>query len=111
VPPVPGAAEVTGLVDHADLLDAVLLQASAGDQPGEAATDERNVDVVRHRLAIEHRHVGILDVVLERSAGEAQVLVVAVGPQALLALLGVLGADGFLVDRAAGTHGDSSDLG
>ena len=44
--PVPGAAEVAALLDDADVVDAGFLEPGAGDEPGEAAADEREGDVV-----------------------------------------------------------------
>ena len=84
--PVPGAAEVAALLDDADVVDARLLQPGAGDEPGEAAADERDRDVVGDRLALGDGRVGVLEVVGELVL-QLQVLRVAVGPQPLVPLL------------------------
>ena len=64
--PVPGAAEVAGALDDADLLEAGFAQAGAHQQAAEAAADDRELDLVEHRLAREAR----LDVRVFDIAGE-----------------------------------------
>ena len=44
--PVPGAAEIAALLDDAHVLDTGLDQARGGHQPGEAAADEGEGDVI-----------------------------------------------------------------
>ena len=83
--PVPGAAEVAALLDDADVVDAGLAEPGAGDQPGEPAADEGHGDLVDQRLALGGFDVGVLEVVGEL-AGHLDVLLVAVGSQALVAL-------------------------
>ena len=102
--PVPVAAKVPRLVDDADLFDTRLLEARPGDQPREAAADQGHIDVIRDRLALDYRHVRVVDIVREGGACEPQVLVVAVRAQPLLALFGVPGADRFLVDEVVGSQ-------
>ena len=49
--PVPGAADAAGLVDDADPLDARLAQLGAGEDAGDPAADDHDVDVVGDRVA------------------------------------------------------------
>ena len=51
--PVPGAAEVAALLDDADVVDAGLLEAGTGDEPGQATTDDGDRDLVLQRRAVE----------------------------------------------------------
>ena len=60
--PVPGAAEVAALFDDADVGDARLAQARAGEQTAEAAADDDHIDVVGERRARQFAvHVGVFD--------------------------------------------------
>ena len=67
-------------------LDAGLAQPGAGEQPAEAAADDDDVDLVGQRLALDRLDVRVVDVVGERRR-DLDVLLVAVGAQALVALL------------------------
>ncbi len=96
--PVPGATEVAALVDDADIVDARLLEPGAGDQPREAAADERHGDVVGLGGSFDDGRVGVVEVV-GQLVRELQVLRVSVGPQSLGPLLGVLLLQGVDVDR------------
>jgi hypothetical protein len=96
--PVPRAAEIARLLDDAHVFDAGFLQPGACDQAREAAADERDRDVVGFRLPLGDRRVRILEVV-RQLALQLDVLGVAVGPQALVALRRVLLAERLLVDR------------
>ena len=102
--PVPGAAEVAALLDEPDVVDAGLAQAGAGEQAAEAAADDQHLDLVGQRLALDRRDVRIVDVVREL-AGDLDVLLVAVGAQALVALLAVLLAQRVGIERG-GSHRD-----
>ncbi len=86
--PVPRAAEVAALLDDADV-DAGFLQAGAGDEPGEAAADERRRDVIGLRRPLDDGRVRVFEIVGELAL-ELDVLGVAVGPQPLVPLGGVL---------------------
>ena len=99
--PVPGATEVAALLDDADVGDPGVLELGAGDEPGEATTDERHRHLIRERLAWCGLDVRVFDVV-GVAAGHLDVLVVAVGPQALVALLVVPGPEGI---RSIGPSG------
>ena len=99
--PVPGAAEVAALLDDAHVGDALLDQPRPGHQAREAAADEGEGHVVGLRLALDDGGVGILRIVGE-AAGQLLVLVVAVGPQPLVALGDVLGQQRLLVDPPLG---------
>ena len=96
--PVPRAAEVAALLDEPDVGDPGLLQAGAGEQPAEASADDDHLDLIGDRVALDRLDVGIVDVVGE-AALHLDVLVVAVGPQPLVALLAVLGPQGIGVER------------
>jgi hypothetical protein len=102
--PVPRAPEVAALLDDADVPDASLLQPGAGDEAGEPAPDEGHGDLVVPRVALDPFDVGVVEVVGE-PAGDLDVLLVAVFPQALVALGAVAGdgplAAGQLVARRA----------
>src|SRR5580700_4999558 len=88
--PVPGAAEVAGALDHADLVEPRLAQARAHQKAAEPAADDGDVDVVEHRRAREPRlDVRVVDVVGE-VALDLDVLADAVLAQALVALVEVL---------------------
>ena len=67
-------------------------------KPGEAAADERDRHLVEARLALDPLDVGIVEEVGE-AAGRLEVLVVAVGPQPLVALLAVPGPQRLAIDR------------
>ena len=97
--PVPVAADVAALVDDPHVVDAGLLEPGAGDEPGEPAADERHGDLVGQRLARHDRCVRVVEVVGELP-DRFDVLRVAVGPQPLLPLGGVLGPQGIAVDLA-----------
>ncbi len=100
--PVPGAAEVRGRVDDADVLDAGLAQPRAGQQPPEAAADHQHLDLVEERLALEAGlRVGVVEEVGELAL-DLDVLLVAVLAQALVALLAVLLAQGRRVEGELG---------
>ena len=101
--PVPGTAEVAGLVDDADVVDPGFLDPRARHQAREPAADERERDVVAQRLALDDRHVRVVEVVTEL-VGQLDVLVVAVGSQPLVALGGVLLLEGVDVDRHPGSR-------
>ena len=96
--PVPRAAEVAAALDDADVVDAGLLQPRAGDEAGEAAADDRDRDLVDARRALDRRDVRVVEEVGE-PAGRLEVLVVAVGPQPLVALLAVLRVQRRRVDQ------------
>ena len=90
--PVPGAAEVAALLDDADILDAGLAQTRARQQAAEAAADDHDLHrVVQRRAGEAGIDVGIVDVAAE-VALHFDVLLVAVGAQAFVALLAILGA-------------------
>ena len=96
--PVPGAAEVTALLDDADV-DAGFPQPRRGDQAGEPAADTHDGPVIGPRSPFGPWCVGIVEVVREFT-GEAEVLVVAVRAEPLVPLLGVPAAQRVGVDAA-----------
>lgn len=57
--PVPDTAEVAAEFDHAYVVDARLLQVGRRQQSTEAATEDRDVDVLRNQVAWRGRGVGI----------------------------------------------------
>ncbi len=110
--PVPDAAEVAAQFDDLEVRDTRLLQAMRGDQTAEPAAEDHHLDVVGDRLPWHHRRVGIAFVELREIVLGLQVLLLAVGPDALVAFEEVLLAEGGNVDlgslrRCAGLHGDS----
>jgi len=109
--PVPGAAEVAALLEDAEVLHPALAQARPGQEAAEAAADQRQVDLVGEGLA----RVPGLDagIPLEVSEGprHLHVLVVSIGPKALVPLFAVLLAKHVRVEselrarlRAGGRH-------
>ncbi len=96
--PVPRTAEVAADLDDPHVVDPRLLQARADTQPGEAATDQRDGDLVEEWLAFGPLGVGIVE-----HRGEAarrfEVLVVAVVPQPLVAFLAVLDPQRVVIHR------------
>ena len=96
--PVPGAAEVAAFLDDAHVAYAGLDQPRGRHQPGKAAADEGEGDVVGPGRPRLDRRVGILQIAGEL-AGRPQVLVVAVAAQALVALLAILAPQRLAVDR------------
>ena len=101
--PVPGAADVARLVEQAHVVDAGLLEAGGGEQAGEAGAHEGEGHVVGDGLARLHRQVRVVEVVAELAL-EAHVLGVPVGPDALVALLGVLAPERVLLGFGDGPH-------
>ena len=97
--PVPGAAEVAALLDDADILDTGFRQSRGGGEPGKAAADEGEGDVIGLRIARGDRRIGIVEIMRELSR-DAQILVVAIGTQPLVALLQIFLAQPLLVDRS-----------
>src|SRR5690606_17835149 len=96
--PVPGASEVRGAVEDADVGDAELAQARGRQDPAEAGPDYRHLDLVRERRALEPGlGVGILEEALELAL-DLDVLVVAVRPQALVALRPILLAQSIRIE-------------
>ena len=87
--PVPGAAEVATLFDHAEVVDAGLTQSGTGQQAAETTTDDGHLNLVEQRLTIDGRDVRVFEVVRE-VARDHLVLLVAIGAQALVALGPVL---------------------
>ena len=86
--PVPRAPEVAALLDDADVVDAGVLESGAGDQPGEAAADERHRHVVGLGGPLGPRRVRIVEIVGQLVL-QLQILRVSVRPQALGPLLRV----------------------
>ncbi len=90
--PVPGAAEISALLDDTDALDPAAAQLRSRHQAAEAAADDKHVDfVIQRRPREPGLHIGIVDVVA-KVALHLDILVIGVGPQARVALLSVFGA-------------------
>src|SRR5690606_5153057 len=83
--PVPRAADVAAALDDVQVLHASLAQPRADAQAGEPATDDGDVDVVAHRVPLVRGGVWIVEQVGVTTGG-LEVLVVAVGPDPLVAL-------------------------
>ena len=95
--PVPGAAEFGPGLDHADALHPELPQAGACQEPAESGADDGHIHLVGQRRPGD---AGLSRIV--QIAGElpvhGDVLVVAVSPQALVALLTVFLPEGVGVE-------------
>jgi len=95
--------------------DALLFQARAGEEAGEAAADDDDILVVGDGGAgVAGRDIGIVVVVVREASGHRDVLVGAVGAQTLVALGAVFLAQGIGVEaEVCGVvlvHGVSSAL-
>src|SRR5260370_1389426 len=92
------AVDAATFLDDADILHPGLAQTRAGKEASEAAADDQNVNRVGQRRASEtRRDVGIIDVVAV-VALHFDVLFIAVGADAFVALLAILGAQQFGVE-------------
>src|SRR5258708_7557965 len=92
--PVPGSADIAGLVDDAHVVDPGFLQPCGCEQSREPGADHRDGDALVSGPSLLDRHVRIVDIVGERS-GRMDVLVVAVRTQPLLALPAIPPAPSF----------------
>ena len=117
--PVPGAAEVAAFLDDADVIETGFAQARGRQQAAEAAADHQYLDVAHDRLAAEQRvDIGVVEE-MRILAGDLDILVVAVGAQASVALEVVFAAqcrrvEGQFVDfrqlKGAGRHRHCSSV-
>ena len=96
--PVPRTPDVAAALDDADVGDAGLFEPGTGDQSREAAADDHDRHLVRDRRTIDRLGVRVVQEVGEPT-GRFDVLVVAVRPEPLFALLAVLGPQCLAVDR------------
>jgi hypothetical protein len=96
--PVPGAAEVATLLYDADIPDAGFGQARGGGEPGKAAADEGEADVVDFRIARGDRRIGVVEIMRELSC-DTEILVVTIRAEPLVALLQISLTQPLLVDR------------
>ena len=106
--PVPGTADVGGLVDQPHILDAELLAPRANQQAAEAGADDRDVHKIGDGVAAEVWVGPRILAELAECAGYLDILRDAVGAQASLAFFGVLRAQRIGIERicAAGRgHG------
>ena len=94
--PVPGAAKIAALLNHPDVGDASLYQPGTGHQTSKAATNKRHGDVICPRRTRRHRGIRIFQI-MGQLALQLQILIVAIGTQALVALFKV-----FLPDQGFG---------
>ncbi len=85
--PVPDAAEVATHLDDVHVVDAGLLEVGARQQSGDAAAENRHLDVLVDRRARGHRGVRVDLGELREIVCEFQVLRRPFGPQALVALV------------------------
>ena len=102
--PVPGAAEVAAVLDHADALEAGFAQARRGQQPAEAAADDGDSTSSISGARVNRLDIGVVDVVAELGL-HLDVLRVAVGAQALVALGAVLLVQGVGIEVEGLAHG------
>jgi hypothetical protein len=99
--PVPGAAEVGAFLDDPHIGHPRFGQPRAGDQPGEPAADEGEGDVVVDGRALGWRERRV-EPVSRQGALCSQILRVALGPQAFLALRPILASSADLSMVAMG---------
>ena len=86
--PVPGAAEVAALLDDAHVVDARPPSSRAPvTSPAKPPPMNATVTWSVQRLALDDRRVRVVEVVRRAGPSSSEVLLVAVGPQALVALL------------------------
>ena len=97
--PVPGASHVAAALDEPEIVDPGLAQASTGDEPGEAAADDRHGHLLADSGSILPLHVRVVEQVGE-PPGRLQVLVVPVGSETLVPLGAVPGSERLPVDGA-----------
>jgi hypothetical protein len=83
--PIPRPSKIARLIDNLEVRDAGLHQRRRHQQPAEPSTQNQKVRLDVHRLTLDARRVRIREVVLQVLL-EAAVLLVAVRPQALVAL-------------------------
>ena len=83
------------------LFDAGFVQTRTGEQTAEAAADHDDVDLVRQRFAFDAFDVRVVDEMREL-ARDFDVLFVAFGPQALVALLAVFVAQRVRIEAEFG---------
>ena len=95
--PVPGATEVAAGLDDSNVLDTGFVEARAGQQSAETSTDDYYIDLVGQWSAIKRFDVRVVQIVSEL-AGNFDVLRVAVGANALVALLLVLLPQGVRIE-------------
>ena len=75
--PVPGAAKVAALFDHANTVDACLAQPCARQQPAKAAANDRHLDLIGQGRAFETGlDIGVIQIVTELGL-DLDVLVIA----------------------------------
>src|SRR5581483_10251796 len=108
--PVPGAAEVSTLLDDADVFKAGFAQSRRRDLAAEAAADDQDFHLVGLRLARRRRRdVRIVNVVAE-VALHLDILFVAIGAKAPVAFLAILLTQRIGIEaerfRAKRIHGD-----
>lgn len=90
--PVPGSADVGGLIDQPHVVHTELLAPGPDQQPAEAGAHHGDVDGVVNRVSAEVRvGPGVLAELAE-STGDRDILRNPVGTEPALAFLGILGA-------------------
>src|SRR5271163_3626918 len=95
--PVPGPAEIAAGFDDVNILNAGFMKARTREQSTEAATNDDYIDVLLERFALDRFDVWIVEVMREL-AGDFDILRVAVGADALVALAQVLLAQGIRIE-------------
>src|SRR5262249_10605768 len=99
--PVPRSTDVAALLDQQEVVDPGLAQPGAHEQPAEPAADDGDPDRVRTRLTLDGGRVRVVEVAGE-GARHLDVLVVAVGAQALVALGTIFLAQRDRIERVLG---------
>jgi hypothetical protein len=87
--PVPGAAHVGGLVDEPDAAHAEFPQPGSGEQTTETGADDRDIDLVRQRIAREVRIAPRVVGKTSKRTSDLEILRNTVGPQSPVPLKGV----------------------
>ena len=88
--PVPDPADIPGGVDEADIAHPGLDESRRRDETGEPGADDGDGHLVMHRIASDALGVRVVEEMGE-TAGRLEVLVVAVGADALVALGAISG--------------------
>ena len=111
--PVPGAAEIGALFDHANIFDTGFPQPRAGQQAAQPAADDRHFHLVLERIPND----GIFDIgiveKIRKLALHLLILLVAIRAQALVPLGGVFAAQKFRIESLSGcvgAHGCDSQM-
>ena len=85
------------------------MQLGPSAEAGETATDQRHSDLVHHRFAIDITNPGVVGQIGKAAAG-FQVLICAVGAEALISFKLVFLTQGLILGLTGGDDGCHGDL-